>query len=69
MLYVNHYRPLASQPEDSAVLLAEIEAVSRLKATGIVNNSHLMKDTTRQTILTPLNMRRRPREGLVFRLK
>lgn len=55
MLYViNHYRPLASQPEDSAVLLAEIEAVSRLKATGIVNNSHLMKDTTRQTILDSL---------------
>jgi hypothetical protein len=55
MLYViNHYRPLASQAEDTAALLAEIEATSRLRATGIVNNSHLMKDTTCQTIIDSL---------------
>lgn len=52
MLYViNHYRPLASRANDTAELLMEIEAASRLKATGIINNSHLMDDTTEKTIL------------------
>lgn len=47
MLYVvNKFRNLTSEPEDAAEVLREIECVSRLKATGIVNNSHLMQETT-----------------------
>lgn len=42
MLYViNRYRVLSQTPEEAAALLQEIEAASRLKATALVNNSHL----------------------------
>lgn len=57
LLYVvNKCRNLTSQPEDAAEVLREIEAVSRLKATGIVNNTHLMQETTEAVI----------REGAAF---
>ncbi len=47
MLYiVNRYRALSQSPEEAAALLKEIEAASRLRATGIVNNSHLGAETT-----------------------
>lgn len=52
MLYVvNRYRALTQTPEEACVLLAEIEAASRLKATGVVNNSHLQMSTTEEDIL------------------
>ncbi len=52
MLYVvNRYRVLSTTPEEAAQLLREIEAVSRLKATGVVNNSHLKEQTTADDIL------------------
>jgi nitrogenase subunit NifH len=56
MLYViNRYRPQASTSPDAAQLLKEIESSSRLKATGIVNNSHLMNLTNAQTVLDSLD--------------
>lgn len=55
MLYVvNAYRNLTSTPAEAADLLGEIEAHSRLKATGVVNNSHLRDETTAATILDAL---------------
>ena len=46
MLYViNRYRVLSQTPEEAAALLGEIEAASRLKATALVNNSHLGVET------------------------
>lgn len=46
MLYVvNRYRVLSQTPEEAAALLAEIETASRLKATALVNNSHLGVET------------------------
>ena len=52
MLYViNRYRVLTSSAAEAAAILPEIEASSRLKATGIVNNSHLLQDTTVQQVL------------------
>ena len=51
MLYViNRSRPLASDPEDAAAILRQIEKVSRLKATGLVNNTHLGAGTTTELI-------------------
>ncbi len=51
MLYVvNKYRPLTSVSGEAAVLLREIEAASRLRATGVINNSHLMGLTTVETV-------------------
>lgn len=47
MLYVaNRYRNLVQDPQDALENLREIEHASRLKATAIVNNSHLKEATT-----------------------
>ena len=55
MMYVtNMYRPLTSSPEDSVSVLREIEGACRLKATAVVNNSHLKDMTTISTITDSL---------------
>jgi hypothetical protein len=52
LLYViNRYRNLIATPAEAAALLTEIEAASHLKATGVVNNSHLRDETTAPTVL------------------
>lgn len=52
MLYVvNSFRYLTSTPEEATELLRDIEYVSSLKATGIVNNSNLGAETTAEDIL------------------
>lgn len=52
MLYVvNRYRDLTTTPEEAAALLGEIEAASKLIATGVVNNSHLKSETTLDVVL------------------
>lgn len=46
MLYVvNSCRNMTALPEDAIEILREIECVSGLKATKIVNNTHLMNET------------------------
>jgi hypothetical protein len=51
LLYVvNRYRSLTQTPEEAAALLPEIEGASHLKATGVVNNSHLRDETTIDTV-------------------
>ena len=51
MLYViNRYRALSTTAEEAVALLREIEQASHLRATAIVNNSHLMRDSTPETI-------------------
>lgn len=55
MLYVvNRNRALSQTPEEAAELLREIEAASRLKATGLVNNTHLGVETDLETLLEGL---------------
>jgi nitrogenase subunit NifH len=52
MLYVvNRYRALTTTAAEAVELLKEIEVSSRLKATAVVNNSHLKNLTTAQNIL------------------
>ena len=59
MLYViNCYRNLTATPHEAAQLLAEIEYASHLKATGVVNNSHLRDETTAATVLDSLDFGR-----------
>jgi hypothetical protein len=51
MLYVvNMYRYLTREPDEALELLRDIEAVSRLKCTGIINNSNLGSETTPELI-------------------
>ena len=65
MLYVvNRYRALTQTPEEASRLLKEIEAASRLKATGVVNNSHLQGETTRDDILGAIPFARNTAELL-----
>ena len=60
MLYViNRYRVLSQTPEEAAELLQEIEAASRLKATALVNNSHLGVETRLDTLLGGLDFARK----------
>ena len=52
MLYVvNKNRLLIEDPAETAVLLEEIEVASRLKATAIVNNTHLAHETEPSIVL------------------
>ena len=46
-------------PEEAAALLQEIEGASRLKATGLVNNSHLGVETRLDTLLGGLDFARK----------
>ncbi|MCI8360459.1 MAG: ParA family protein [Clostridiales bacterium] len=47
LLYViNRSRPFVSDPSDAAAVLRQIEKVSRLKAAGLVNNTHWGQGTT-----------------------
>lgn len=51
VLYViNKYRSLTPTPPDCVEILREIEAASRLKATAVVNNSHLSGYTDEKTV-------------------
>lgn len=55
MVYVvNRYRVLSQLPEEAAALLGEIEQASRLKATAMVNNSHLGVETKEEDVLRAL---------------
>jgi len=47
---VNYYRNLTRTPDEAVGILREIEAVCRLKATAIVNNSHLCDQTDAETV-------------------
>ena len=50
-LYViNKNRPGAPDARSAATLLPEIEAAARITATGVVNNTHMMSETTPATI-------------------
>lgn len=52
MWYVtNMYRPMTSDPNDSVNIMKEIENACGLKATGVVNNSHLRDQTSASGII------------------
>ncbi|MGN1045427.1 MAG: ParA family protein [Candidatus Methanomethylophilaceae archaeon] len=51
VLYVvNMYRSMTTSPEEAVTILGEIERTAHLKATGVVNNSHLKQLTTADTV-------------------
>ncbi|MCL2018603.1 MAG: cobalamin biosynthesis protein CobQ [Oscillospiraceae bacterium] len=55
MFYVvNMYRYHTQKPQEALDLLRDIETVSGLKCTGIINNSHLCTQTTPETITASL---------------
>lgn len=63
MIYViNRYRNLTETPEEAAQILKEIEAASRLKATEVINNSHLKMETTWEVIENSLEYAKKTAE-------
>ena len=52
LFVVNPYRPLTSTPEDAVEVMREIEAVSKIKFTAIVNNSNVGNDTTENDVIS-----------------
>lgn len=48
---VNAYRNITQDINEAVTILREIEHKSGLKATGVINNSHLQNETTAQTVL------------------
>jgi len=59
LLVLNANRPFTSHVDGCLKMLNEIEAASRLKFTGIVSNTHLLEETTVQTILDGLTLARK----------
>lgn len=49
-LVVNKYRFMTRNPKDILVYKQEIEAVSQIPFTGIINNSNIGEETTAQTV-------------------
>jgi len=55
MLFVaNAYRPLTAEPEDALACMRDIEARCGLRATYVVNNSNLGRETDEATVLDSL---------------
>lgn len=56
LLYViNSFRYLTKEPAEAVEILREIEAVSRLKGSAIINNSNLAYETTEEDILSSID--------------
>lgn len=63
MIYVvNQYRPLTASPYDAVELMKEIEAVSHLKCTRLVNNSSLGAETVMDDVVSSVAYARKCEE-------
>ncbi len=56
LLVVNAYRPETRNVDGAIEIMREIERVSEIKFTGIVNNSNLGLETTAETVYNSLDM-------------
>ncbi len=52
---VNRYRQHTTDPKETYEKLLEIQTACRLKATAVINNSHLTNETTEKHILSSLD--------------
>ncbi len=63
MLYVTSmYRPLTEKPEDSVEIMREIEMMSRLRCTAVLNNSSIGAETTADDVVASVPYARRVAE-------
>ncbi len=58
LLVLNARRPFTDTVEGALGIIREIEAASRLSVTGLVSNTHLMENTTAQTVQEGLALAR-----------
>ena len=60
MLYVTSmYRPLTEQPEDAVEIMREIEMMSRLRCTAVLNNSSIGVETVAEDVVASVPYARR----------
>ena len=52
LFVLNRFRPLTRDADAAIEVLREIEQAARFRFTGLVNNSNLGKETTRETVLS-----------------
>ena len=62
LLVLNGNRPFTADVAGACQVMEEIEASSRLKFTGIISNTHLMDDTTEETVTTGVALAKKVRE-------
>lgn len=55
LFVINKYRAMTETPQQALEVLKEIEAISRLKATAVVNNSNLGAETDAETVLNSID--------------
>ena len=58
LLVLNARRPFTSNLEESAKMIKNIEKSSRLKFTGLISNTHLMENTTKEIIMEGVELAR-----------
>jgi hypothetical protein len=58
LMVLNKNRPFTSDLQSSVRMLKQIEAASRLRFTGLVSNTHLIDETTPETVLDGLKLAR-----------
>ncbi|RKX22574.1 MAG: cobalamin biosynthesis protein CbiA [Candidatus Zixiibacteriota bacterium] len=58
LLVLNARRPFTSNLEESTKMIKDIEKSSRLKFTGLISNTHLMENTTKEIILEGVELAR-----------
>ena len=63
LFVVNANRPFTSDVEGCLKTMNEIEQSSRLKFTGLISNTHLLEDTSPETVLTGLELARKTGEA------
>lgn len=56
LVVLNFSRPSTPDPAGAVAMIHEIEAVSRVRVTGLVSNTHMMEDTTPEIILNGARM-------------
>lgn len=54
LLVINKFRPLTPDAESTIEVMKEIEIAGKIKFTGIVNNSNLGEETTKEDVLSSL---------------
>ncbi len=56
---LNANRPFTADVEGSLKMMREIESSSRLKFTGLISNTHLLEQTSEETVLSGLKLARK----------
>lgn len=64
ILVHNANRPFSNEVEGTQRIMREIESASRLRFSGVIANTHLMDDTTPETILDGLKVSREVAEAV-----